>query len=545
MSPTKLLPAFGYVRVSTDEQAEHQTSLQSQINTIQIYAKARGFEIITMFVEPGRSGTDHNRPKFRDMIEQATDAAKPVVAIFAVSMSRIARSLELTLTTDTKLRKAGVKLLYVTEEFGEDSPGRMMRNLKSMFNEHFADETSHHTRRTMRANAVDGYYNGGKVPFGYESKTVEIRGKKEKRKLFVNPEEAEVVRLIYNLAENGLASQPMGGRNIAEYLNQNGYRLRGNIFHNSSIDGVLKRPIYAGRYADMTLDEFGLKRPEEEWVWVDCPVIIDPAQVARVAALRSSRSPRVIAPKIVAGPTLLTGKAICGCAGCGSGLVLATGKSGQYRYYKCRLKTNAGHSICDSKAIRAETLDTIVVNALIDKVFAADRLPALLSKILEVSDTAREQRLKELAQVKAQRTSAETAMSRLLSLVEQGLMTANDPSLAGRISEHRQTIAQSNQRTRLLEQLTSQSKPRITPAMIEKFGQMARNKLRSNDAMLRRNYVHMFVNRVVVGEGKIKVTGSKSQIENALVAKLGTTEVVPRFDRYWCPERDSNSRPAV
>ena len=240
------------------------------------------------------------------------------------------------------------------------------------------------------------------------------------------------------------------------------------------------------------------------------------------------------------GPTLLTGKAICGCLGCGAGLVLATGKSGQYRYYKCRLLANAGHSICNSKAIRAETLDAIVVDSLIDKVFAQDRLPALLAKVLEVSDSAHEQRLKELAQVKAQRTSAQTAMSRLLSLVEQGLMTANDPSLAERISENRQTIAQSNQRIRLLEQLTSYSKPRVTPAMIDKFGQMARTRLRSSDAALRRNYVHMFVDRVVVGEGKIKVTGSKSQIENALVAKLGATEVVPRFDRYWCPEEDSN-----
>ena len=241
------------------------------------------------------------------------------------------------------------------------------------------------------------------------------------------------------------------------------------------------------------------------------------------------------------GPTLLTGKAICGCLGCGAGLVLATGKSGQYRYYKCRLLANAGHSICNSKAIRAETLDAIVADSLIDKVFAQDRLPALLAKVLEVSDSAHEQRLKELAQVKAQRTSAQTAMSRLLSLVEQGLMTANDPSLAERISENRQTIAQSNQRIRLLEQLTSYSKPRVTPAMIDKFGQMARIKLRSNDAALRRNYVHMFVDRVVVGEGNIKVTGSKSQIENALVAKLGTTEVVPRFDRYWCRLGDSNT----
>ena len=69
---------------------------------------------------------------------------------------------------------------------------------------------------------------------------------------------------------------------------------------------------------------------------------------------------------------------------------------------------------------------------------------------------------------------------------------------------------------------------------------MARAKLRSAASALCRNDVRMFLDHVVVGQGKIKVTGSKSQIENALVAKMGATEIVPRLERCWCGREDSN-----
>ena len=62
------------------------------------------------------------------------------------------------------------------------------------------------------------------------------------------------------------------------------------------------------------------------------PPIIDLAEFEAVQVLLKSRSPTLTAPRIVSGPTLLTG--ICFCAACGGAMTLRTGKSGQYRNYK-------------------------------------------------------------------------------------------------------------------------------------------------------------------------------------------------------------------
>ena len=70
---------------------------------------------------------------------------------------------------------------------------------------------------------------------------------------------------------------------------------------------------------------------------------------------------------------------------------------------------------------------------------------------------------------------------------------------------------------------------------------MARAKLRSAASALCRNDVRMFLDHVVVGQGKIKVTGSKSQIENALVAKMGATEIVPDLNGAGAAEKTRTS----
>jgi hypothetical protein len=55
------------------------------------------------------------------------------------------------------------------------------------------------------------------------------------------------------------------------------------------------------------------------------PPIIDTAEFEAVQMLLKTRSPALTAPRIVSGPTLLTG--ICFCAGCGMAMTLRTGRT--------------------------------------------------------------------------------------------------------------------------------------------------------------------------------------------------------------------------
>jgi site-specific DNA recombinase len=67
------------------------------------------------------------------------------------------------------------------------------------------------------------------------------------------------------------------------------------------------------------------------------PAIVDKDEFEVVQMLLKSRSPVMVAPRIVSGPTLLTG--ICFCAGCGGAMTLRTGNSRRYRYYTCQNRT--------------------------------------------------------------------------------------------------------------------------------------------------------------------------------------------------------------
>lgn len=51
----------------------------------------------------------------------------------------------------------------------------------------------------MKENARQGFWNGNKPPFGYDTIEAERRGDKAKKKLVINEAEATVVRHVFDL----------------------------------------------------------------------------------------------------------------------------------------------------------------------------------------------------------------------------------------------------------------------------------------------------------------------------------------------------------
>ena len=204
--------AFCYARVSVDEEDGNNASISSQRDAIIAYAEREGIEIVGFFEDVGVSGTKLQRREFDRMIAEATGPDRPVHYIIVYALSRFARRLLTQVMAEHKLASAGVQLVSLTETFGNDANGKMMRNMVAIINEKYAYDASVFTRRDRRTNARNGYYNGGQVPFGYESRTVHVDGTKERKKLVIVEEEAEVVRLIYRVARVGLAGLRMGTR---------------------------------------------------------------------------------------------------------------------------------------------------------------------------------------------------------------------------------------------------------------------------------------------------------------------------------------------
>ena len=430
-------------------------------------------------------------------------------------------------------------MVSITENFGQGRNKLISQTITALMDEQRAIDDSIYTRKSRRENARKGFFNGGPVPFGYRTFVAQTDGDKRRMKLELVPEEAAIVREIFDWADIG-----RGGRWIVKTLNDRGSTLRGAKFSNGNLAGILGRLAYTGRYFDKTKNDEGQVPDREEWIEVPCPRIISDDQFERVSALRSSRAPTRMPPHQAAGTTLLSGIARCGMPDCGAGMTIGSGTSRsrkKYYYYKCNCRTNVGQR-CRCPNVRREVLDKAIFSAVQKRILAPDRLRELLKGVLELSDAKRQKLEEEFSHASAERTRRRTAIDRLLGLIEDGVMKASDPEFAHRLAEHRETIAAITGRIEVIESQLARGSRKITPAVIEKFSQQVAEKLQDEDSSLRSAYLRMFVSEVSVSDQGVQISGSKLVLERGLAKGLPRLEgSVPIFDQKWCRLRDSNT----
>ena len=534
---TKLRAAL-YLRLSVDKEDGNAQSIDAQRHAGMEYAGRNDIQIVREYVDSGLSGTLSRRPEFDRMIAEATSAERPVDVVLIYRQARFARNTRLFLNTIHTLSECGVEMVSITENFGQGRNKLISQTITALMDEQRAIDDSIYTRKSRRENARKGFFNGGPVPFGYRTFVAQTDGDKRRMKLELVPEEAAIVREIFDWADIG-----RGGRWIVKTLNDRGSTLRGAKFSNGNLAGILGRLAYTGRYFDKTKNDEGQVPDREEWIEVPCPRIISDDQFERVSALRSSRAPTQMPPHQAAGTTLLSGIARCGMPDCGAGMTIGSGTSRsrkKYYYYKCNCRTNVGQR-CRCPNVRREVLDKAVFSAVQKRILAPDRLRELLKGVLELSDAKRQKLEEEFSHASAERTRRRTAIDRLLGLIEDGVMKASDPEFAHRLAEHRETIAAITGRIEVIESQLARGSRKITPAVIEKFSQQVAEKLQDEDSSLRSAYLRMFVSEVSVSDQGVQISGSKLVLERGLAKGLPRLEgSVPIFDQKWCPEEDTN-----
>lgn len=115
-----------YVRVSTTEQATEGYSIGEQTERLKMYCEAMGWEIVDIFVDPGYSGGDTNRPGLTSMIKtvETTDVDKVVV----YKLDRLSRSQKDTLfLIEDVFLKNNTDFVSMNENFDTSTPfGRAM-----------------------------------------------------------------------------------------------------------------------------------------------------------------------------------------------------------------------------------------------------------------------------------------------------------------------------------------------------------------------------------------------------------------------------------
>ncbi len=531
-----------YYRVSTVRQADKDLSIPDQRRTVQDYCQRRDWVVVEEYVEPGRSGRDDNRPSFQRMVEEALRSDRTFDAIVVHTFSRFFRDEAAGEIYVRKLEKNGVVLLSATEDVGTGIAGETTRRIMGLMAELENKQRAARVRQTMEENARQGFWNGGHAPYGFQIVEAERRGDTIKKKLAIEPKEAEIVRLMFRLALQGDGSGPLGIKGIVDHLNRQGFYYRNNRpFRTNEVHRILRSTTCMGLH-HYNRKNSKTNRPHDPSTWIpmEVPTIVDPETFEAVQQHLSNRRHSVTPARLSNGSMLLT--RIARCPHCCGGMSLRTGKSGRYRYYACSASATKGKSACPGRSISMDQLDNIVLDALKDRLLNPDRLKAALATLVtrlnetQNKDNDREQELSR------EKRKVDQSIERLLEAVEGGLID-DEESFRKRMAKHRQRrdeltrlIAYGHRRRPLPPNLLSQRN-------LKRFARTLREHLDDSRSKLRRGYVRMLVDRVTVGDEEIEIRGSNTALLEAAavpadIEKRQVPSSIPEWRRGW----DSNPR---
>ncbi|SFW39633.1 recombinase family protein, partial [Nitrosovibrio sp. Nv17] len=275
--------AIIYTRVSTLRQAEEGLPIESQIE--QCHKRAAGLDasVLQVFCDAGISGRTDDRPGFQDAV--AYCKTHHVDYFICWSTSRFARNKVDAAFHKLQLKKRGTRVVYVNIDLDSDTDsGWMMESMLEVIDEHFSRQISADTLRSMTKNARDGFFNGGRVPFGYSA----VPEGKRKR-LTILEDEAQIVREIFDLYVAG-----MGCKLIAVQLNES-TRLRRDFkkWNKNLVAATLKNEVYTGKTIfNRTNHLTGKIRPRKNWIITQShPAIIEEEIFMRTQELFEERAP--------------------------------------------------------------------------------------------------------------------------------------------------------------------------------------------------------------------------------------------------------------
>ena len=229
----------GYVRVSTQEQADEGYSISEQQDRLKKYCDAQGWTLVHIYTDPGYSGAKLDRPALQQLLADIPSGAFDTVLVF--KLDRLSRSQKDTMyLLEDQFIKNNIDFCSIMESsLNTSTPlGKAMVGILSVFAQLERNNITERMTMGRIGRAKTGKYSGGSVaPFGYDYDSGE---------LVINESEAVQVKLIYDLFLNGLNGKEMTINGILRYLHER-YMIRGSQWaHPSTITRVLQNPVYCG-----------------------------------------------------------------------------------------------------------------------------------------------------------------------------------------------------------------------------------------------------------------------------------------------------------
>ena len=241
--------AVTYARISTDQQSE--TSLSEQTRRAKQYAEMREYEVVASFEDTG-TGTKMDREGFQSMMESIDDWD----IVIAYKLDRFHRSSTNALAWATELNDLGKNFVAMDIDVDTSTAmGMAIFKIITALNQMEVEVTRERTIMGIQGVKNQGRWVG-KPPYGYNSKYATTKDEKDKGILLINPEEADIVRTIFDFKKSGFTNSQIVDQLIDNsILTRTGKR----NWASATISGILDNEMfYQGHYhdADNTVQDY-------------------------------------------------------------------------------------------------------------------------------------------------------------------------------------------------------------------------------------------------------------------------------------------------
>lgn len=402
-----------YCRLSRDDNMDTESnSIQNQKKILQKAAKEKGYADTLFFVDDGITGTTMKRPGFQKMIT-AIEAGY-ISAVFVKDLSRLGRNyIEVGKLTEEFFPDHDVRLIAVSDGVDSDEGDNEFTPFRNIMNEWYAKDIS---KKRKIVNKMKG--NAGiplsQPPYGY------IKNPDDSRFWVINPEAADVVRRIYDMAIEGYGlaeiANALGVDGIvnptyywrSKGVNRSGSKstLEPTKWGHTTIKKILTLQEYCGdvinfkSYSKSYKMKRRIENPEENraiFLNVHEP-IIDRATWEKVQTMQ--KGTRRKKPTVTQEPSVFSGR--LKCPECGGNLNFHFNqKNHDIKYFSCQ-NHNSGLRKCSATHyIRLDFLEQVVlyeVNRLaaFANEYEHDFVKTMLGRSAKVAENDRARKQREL-----------------------------------------------------------------------------------------------------------------------------------------------------
>lgn len=360
-----------YARVSSEMQAEHGRSIETQIEACHRKAKDMGAFVVKEYIDDGYSGGYLERPALDQLRDAIADGLYEAVIIY--DADRLARKLINQLILTEEFEKHKCKVIYVLGEVADTPEGAMTLQMKGVFAEYERAKIRERTMRGKRAKLRAGKAIEDSHIYGYDFDH-------ETSQYVINPAEAEVIKKIYHL----YVEERVGGCEVvAKMLDEEGIpTATGNGHWNLSVvRDIIHRPHYTGHYYANTQyhvvtpnSDKKFPRPREEWIPMTCPAIISEEMHKKALAIKDTK--RTFKRwKPSANPGLLQGLAYCKCGG-----HIKIHTNTKHKYYMCPNTAPRNGGTCSARYLKINLTDEIFWRTLTGICKSTKSLSAYIKK---------------------------------------------------------------------------------------------------------------------------------------------------------------------